>query len=127
MTVTVMKFRAGAQQFAVAAGCVERVGPPQSSAPHLTWVLGRGIPEFAGGARTLLIATRGTRSEVTVDGPIELVDLAADDIAPCRTTTSPVIMGFARTSSGVVALLDADRFVEILASGPRGNEAPDLE
>jgi len=115
MSVTVMKFWAGPNVYALAAGCVEGIGPERPSVPHLRWVLSGEIPEFSGGRRTLHVAARGQRTMVTVDGPIELVELGSDDIAPCRTTTSSMIMGFARAGgSHVVALLDADRVVEIL-------------
>jgi hypothetical protein len=121
MSVTVMKFRAGPNAYALAAGCVEGVGPERSSVPHLAWVLSGELPDFAGGRRTLHVTSGGRRSMVTVDGPIELVDLESVDIAPCRTTTSSMIMGFARAGGAhVIALLDADRIVEILHQAATG-------
>jgi hypothetical protein len=130
MSVTIMRFRAGSNAYAIAAGCVEAVGAARPAVPHLAWVLGGEVPDFGGGARTLHLAARGQRSEVTVDGPIELMDLESGDITPCRTTTSAMILGFARTTTGVVPLLDADRVVELLqqssGGGLGGNAHRDL-
>jgi hypothetical protein len=124
MSVTVMKFRAGSNVYAVAAGCVEGVGPERSEAPHLGWALGGQLPEFTGGRRTLHVVAGGRRTMVTVDGPIELVDLESVDIAPCRTTTSSMIMGFARVDgANVIALLDADRLVEIVHEAATGTDS----
>lgn len=124
MSVTVMTFRAGANVYAVAAGCVEGVGPERTEAPHLAWALGRHLPEFTGGRRTLHVVAGGRRTMVTVDGPIELVDLESGDIAPCRTTTSSMILGFARADGeSVIALLDADRLVEIVHEAATGTDS----
>jgi hypothetical protein len=122
MSVTVMSFRAGSNVYALAAGCVEGVGSERSEAPHLLWALSGRLPEFAGGRRTLHVVAGGRRTMVTVDGPIELVELESADIAPCRTTTSPMIMGFARGGgTHLMALLDADRLVEIVQEAATGS------
>jgi hypothetical protein len=121
MSVTVMTFRAGSNAYALAAGCVEGVGPERMEAPHLLWALRGHLPEFVGGRRTLHVVAGGRRTMVTVDGPIELVELESVDIAPCRTTTSSMIMGFARADgANVIALLDADRLVEIVHQAATG-------
>ena len=125
MTVTVMKLRAGSGTYALAAGCVDAIGPARPEAPHLVWVLHRQLPDFAGGARTLRLVSRGTGVEVTVDH-VELVELNSDDIAPCRTTTSSKVLGFARNRDGVFALLDADHIVELVRQAITGDVARDV-
>jgi hypothetical protein len=122
MSVTVMKFRAGPHVYAVAAGCVAAVGPPRMGVPHLGWVLSKQLPEPIAGTRTLQLASREHRVEVIVDGPVELVDLEPSDIAPCTTTTSSRILGFARGDDGVFVLLDAVAIVGAV----RESEAVDL-
>jgi len=114
MRVTVLRFRAGQGVFALAAGAVASIGAVRADIPHLSWVLERQLPELTTGSRALQVVDRSQRVEVVVDGPVEVIELAVDDIAPCRTTTSATIMGFARRDDGVVALLDAARLVELV-------------
>jgi len=116
MSVAIMRFRAGASGYAVAAGCVEGVGPARPGVPHLVQLLDARTAGDHPGAhhddsdhvRTLRLVVRGQRLEVAVDGPIDVVEIARDDITPCRSTLSSRILGFARLDGDMYALLDAD-------------------
>jgi chemotaxis signal transduction protein len=120
MSVAVMRFRAGANGYAIAAGCVEGVGPGRPDIPHLRQLLdtnetgGRDSERGSqrDGERTLRLVVRGQRLEVTVDGPIDVVEIAREDITPCRTSLSPRILGFAKLDGDMYALLDVERLFQ---------------
>lgn len=114
MSVTVLRFRVGESAFALAAGCVETIGPVRTEVPHLSWVLERQLPTITTGSRTLHVVAPSGRVELMVDGPVEVMELDTDDVAPCRTTASSTVMGFARAGDEVVALLDAAVLVELV-------------
>jgi hypothetical protein len=113
-----MKFRAGDNGYAVAAGCVEGVGPARQGVRHLAQLLAGVTDGDDAGIRTLQLVSRGRRFEITVDGPVEVVELSSGDITPCRTPLDGRILGFARLKGDMYALLDADRLAELArASG----------
>jgi len=117
MSVAIMRFRAGANGYAVAAGCVEGVGPAHPGVPHLRQLLGAGATgdhdRDRDSERTLRLAVRGQRLEVAVDGPIDVVEIARGDITPCRSTLSSRILGFARLDGDMYALLDAELLFKV--------------
>ena len=119
-SVTIVRFRAGAHSYGIAAGCVLNIAAARPDVPHLAWLLLGGLSEFASGARTLQIASNGRSGDVMVDGPIEVIELESSDIAPCRTTTSSITLGFVRRDGGVFALLDAERVVDLLRDSTNG-------
>lgn len=116
MSVAIMKFRAGENGYAVAAGCVENVGPARQGVAHLSRLLEADSAASTEGVRTLRISSHGKWIEVVVDGPVEVVELAPESITPCRTSLDTKILGFARLNGDMYALLDADRLIE-LATG----------
>ena len=125
MSVAIMRFRAGANGYAVAAGCVEGVGPARPGIPHLAQLLQTGASGERDaerdaehdaehdGVRALRLVARGQRLEVAVDGPIDVVEIAREDITPCRSTLSSRILGFARLDGDMYALLDAESLVQV--------------
>jgi hypothetical protein len=115
VTVSILRFHAGSTAYAVAAGNVLEVASARPGVPHLATVLGDAAPA---GDRLLRIAAGGRGADVIVDGPVELVDLDVDDIAPCRNraVANAAIMGFARDADRVFVLLDAANLVALLRS-----------
>ena len=112
MTVAIMRFWAGPSRYAIAAGCVEGIGPARRDVPHLALLLGATVARERD-TRTLTLVARGHRGEVTVDGPVEFLELKATDVAPCRTTASTTLLGFARVDGSLYGLLDAERVVAL--------------
>jgi hypothetical protein len=113
-SVPIIRFRAGTNVYALAAGCVTGVGAARSGVPHLARVMGDDVEDSAEGARALTLAVDREVAEIIVDSPVALVDLVAEQIAPCRTTTNPNVMGFARDTEGMYAILDAARLIELV-------------
>lgn len=113
MSVAVMRFWAGASGYAVAAGCVEGVGPARPGVPHLAQLLSGAPTTTDAGVRTLQLVAHGKRIEVTVDGPVDVVEIAREDITPCPTTLSSKVLGFARLNGDMYGLLDTERLIEL--------------
>lgn len=116
MSLPIMRFRAGTSGYAVAAGCVERVGPARAGVPHLSQVLEGGAVTDEAGARTLRIVAKGRGIEVTVGGPVDVVEIDADHVTPCPPALAANVLGFARINDEMYALLDAERLVVAVAS-----------
>lgn len=113
MSVAVMRFWAGAHGYAVAAGCVESIGPARAGVPHLAKLLDAASTVANDGVRTLRLVSRGHRFEVTVDGPVDVVAIAKENITPCPTTLSSRIFGFATFAGDMYALLDTESLIDL--------------
>jgi hypothetical protein len=109
-----MRFRAGASVYALAAGCVTAVAAARPGVPHLARVMGADLEDSAEGARALTLVVDREIAEIIVDSPVSLIDLETEQIAPCRTTTHPSVLGFARDPEGMYAILDAVRLIELV-------------
>jgi hypothetical protein len=112
MSVAIMRFKAGTSGYAVAAGCVERVGPARPGVPHLAQLLTGASTTPDAGVRTLQLVSRGQRLDITVDGPVDVVEIAREDITPCPATLGSKVLGFARLSGDMYALLDTESLIE---------------
>lgn len=116
MSVAILRFHAGDTVYAIAAGNVDAIGPARAGLPHLASVLGDTPAASPQAARSLRLVAGGRAVDVVVDGPVELVQLGADDIAPCRLDAGSTFLGFARGADGVFVLLDAPSLVERITS-----------
>jgi hypothetical protein len=116
MSLSIMRFRAGASGYAVAAGCIERVGPAREGVPHLARVIEGGAGTDEGGTRTIRIVAKGRGIDVTVGGPVDVVEIDADHVTPCPPSLAASVLGFARIDDEMYALLDAERLVAAVAS-----------
>jgi hypothetical protein len=125
MSLSIMRFRAGASGYAIAAGCVERVGPARAGVPHLARVIEGGAGAGEAGARTLRISAKGRAIDVTVGGPVDVVEIDVGHVTPCPPALAANVLGFARIDDEMYALLDAERLVVAVASELMMNP-PDL-
>lgn len=126
MNVTVLRFQAGSQTYALAAGSVTSVATARADLPHVSEVIGDGTSSDShDAARALRVSASGRTVDVVVDGPVELVKLGTSDVTPCALPSRAGVLGFARAGSQagnrLTVLLDAqvlvERVLEFLRSG----------